>query len=85
MSSLANRMGAILVCFSMQVKNAIHGALSSAWENEDAMATLETVLLIAVLVALALMFKDTIVEFVEGVLDSISSQGGVFDPASIAP
>lgn len=85
MSSLANRLGAAMVCFSWQLKDRVKNAVQVSWKNEDAMATLETVLLIAVLVALALMFKDTIVEFVEGVLDSISSQGGIFDPASIAP
>ena len=52
--------------------------------NEDGMGTIELVLLICVLIALALMFKDTIVEFVAGILENISSQETVFDPGSIA-
>ena len=42
-------------------------------------------LVISILIALALMFKDVIVDFVDGILDSIAGQGSVFDPASIAP
>ena len=52
--------------------------------NEDGMGTIELVLLICVLIALALMFKDTIVEFVEEILGNISSQETVFDPGAIA-
>lgn len=63
------------------LRNRVRQALG----NDDAMATLEAVLLIAVLVALVLMFKDTIVDFVSNVLDNISSQSSVFDPSSIAP
>ena len=52
--------------------------------NEDGLGTIELVLLICVLIALALMFKDTIVEFVEDILGNISSQETVFDPGTIA-
>lgn len=55
-----------------------------AVENEDGMGTIELVLLICVLIALALMFKDTIVEFVSDILGNISSQETVFDPGTIA-
>lgn len=51
--------------------------------NSDGFGTLELVLLICVLIALALMFKDTIVDFVSGILDNISTQGTVFDPGAI--
>lgn len=53
-------------------------------ENEEGMGTIELVLLICVLIALALMFKDTIVDFVSGILSNISTQGTVFNPGSIA-
>ncbi len=52
--------------------------------NEDGMGTIELVLLICVLIALALMFKDTIVDFVSDILGNISSQETVFDPGKIA-
>lgn len=52
-------------------------------QNEDGFGTLELVLLVCVLIALALMFKDTIVDFVSGILDNISTQGTVFDPGAI--
>ncbi|MBQ7065012.1 MAG: hypothetical protein IJM90_09005 [Firmicutes bacterium] len=47
------------------------------------LGTLELVLIIVVLVALVLMFKETIVDFVAGILDGIESQGGTFNPTSI--
>lgn len=75
--TLMRKMGSMFASFGCRVKTAL--------ANNDAMATLEAVLLIAVLVALVLMFKDTIVDFVSNVLDNISSQSSVFDPASIAP
>ena len=52
--------------------------------NEAGLGTIELVLLICVLIALALMFKDTIVEFVSDILGNISSQETVFDPGAIA-
>ncbi len=52
-------------------------------ENNDGFGTIELILLICVLIGLALMFKDTIVDFVSGILDNISNQGGVFDPGTI--
>ncbi len=59
--------------------------LKSLFKDESGMATLEMVLLVCVLIALALMFKDTIIDFVSNVLDSIAGQGNAFDPASIVP
>ena len=43
-------------------------------KNEEGLGTVELVLIIAVLVGLALMFKGTIVEFVKSVLGDISGQ-----------
>lgn len=72
--------------------NAVGLLLIRGWEklkglfrDESGMATLEMVLLICILIALALMFKDTIIDFVANVLDSIAGQGNAFDPASIVP
>ncbi|MBQ5959916.1 MAG: hypothetical protein IJL53_04530 [Firmicutes bacterium] len=48
------------------------------------MGTLEIVLIIVVLIALVLMFKGTIVDFVSDILDGIKSQGKNFNPAKIA-
>lgn len=58
--------------------------MKQALYNEDGLGTIELVLLICVLIALALMFKDTIVEFVSDILGNISSQETVFDPSTIA-
>ncbi len=52
--------------------------------DQDGFGTLELVLLVCVLIALALLFKNTIIEFVSNMLDTISSQGSTFDPASLA-
>lgn len=58
--------------------------IRSILKNEDGLGTIELVLLICVLIALALMFKDTIVEFVSDILSNISNQGTVFNPGTIA-
>lgn len=70
------------ICF---ILSSVVASLREKFSQEDGMATLETVLIITVLIALALMFKDTIVDFVDGVLQSISGQGAAFDPSAIAP
>lgn len=56
------------------------------WLNQDleGFGTLEVVLILVVLIALVIMFKDTVVDFVAGVLQSIESQSGNFDPTQIA-
>ena len=56
------------------------------WLNQDleGFGTLEVVLILVVLIALVIMFKDTVVDFVAGVLQSIKSQSGNFDPTQIA-
>ncbi len=64
--------------------------LSWLWTNgmrklqeEEGISTIEIVLLIVILIALVLMFKSTIVDFVSNVLNKISSQSSVFDPGAI--
>lgn len=60
-------------------------ARACCWKKEkDAFGTLELVLLLCVLIALALLFKNTIVTFVSNMLKTISTQGSGFDPASLA-
>ena len=56
------------------------------WLNQDleGFGTLEVVLILVVLIALVIMFKDTVVDFVAGVLQSIESQSGNCDPTQIA-
>lgn len=54
-----------------------------ALEGDSGMATVEMLLLIAVLIALALLFKDTIISFVSGLLDNISGQGSAFNPSTM--
>ena len=56
------------------------------WLNQDleGFGTLEVVLILVVLIALVIMFKDTVVDFVAGVLQSSESQSGNFDPTQIA-
>ena len=70
--------------FGMEDKMQLWIRMKNAVANEDGMGTIELVLLICVLIALALMFKDTIVDFVSDILGNISSQETVFDPGTIA-
>lgn len=54
-------------------------------KEAEGMATIEILLIIAVLIALVLLFKDVIIGFVADLLGNISSQGSSFDPASMVP
>ena len=58
--------------------------LQEFWNREEGMGTIDIVLIIVILIALVLMFKSTVVEFVSGILEKISSQGAAFDPGAIA-
>ena len=58
--------------------------IHDAVQDQDGFGTLELVLLVCVLIALALLFKNTIIDFVSNLLKSIASQGSTFDPASLA-
>ncbi len=51
--------------------------------EEDGLGTVEIVLLIAVLVGLALIFKDSIIGFVKRILAQITGQENAFDPDSM--
>lgn len=53
--------------------------------SESGMATIEVLLIIAVLIALVILFRGVIIGFVSNLLDGISSQGSSFDPATMVP
>jgi len=54
-------------------------------KKEDGLGTVEIVLIIAVLVALALIFRNVIIDFVRDILDRIVGVEGDFDPGSLPP
>lgn len=45
--------------------------LRNFWKEESGMGTVEIVLIIAALVAVALIFKDAIINFVQNAIDNI--------------
>lgn len=55
-------------------------AIKNFIKEEEGLGTVEMVLLIAVLVGLALIFKDRIINFVKKILDQITGQDGAFNP-----
>lgn len=52
---------------------AISMFLSSIWKKREGMGTIEVVIIIAVLVALALIFKDFIVGLAQDIFDKIQA------------
>ncbi|KAB3532807.1 Flp1 family type IVb pilin [Alkaliphilus serpentinus] len=52
--------------------------MKSFWLEEDGLGTVEIVLIIAVLVALALIFKNAIIGFVRRILDNILGKESEF-------
>lgn len=44
--------------------------MKTFWRNEDGIGTLEVILIVAVVIIIALLFKDWIVNLVNEVLDS---------------
>ena len=48
--------------------------LQEFWNREEGMGTIEIVLIIVILIALVLMFRNTVVDFVSDILEKISSQ-----------
>lgn len=47
------------------------------WKEEDGMETIEVVVIIAVLIAIALIFRKAIVRFVQKLVDQLFSDGNV--------
>lgn len=50
--------------------------LARFWKEEEGMGTVEIVIIIAVLVAIALLFRKYIVKFITTALDDIFGGGG---------
>lgn len=51
--------------------------LKRFWMEEDGMGTVEVVIIVAVLVAVALIFKDGITKFVKGLMDKFFDTGKI--------
>lgn len=47
--------------------------MKAFWRNEEGIGTLEVILIVAVVIIIALLFKDWIVDLVERVLESANS------------
>lgn len=62
----------------------LRASLDRVHHDTKGMSTLEIVLIIVVLIALVIMFRNTIVNFVSNILNKISGQGNTFDPGVIA-
>ncbi len=52
-------------------------------KEEDGLGTVEIVLIIAVLVGLALIFRNTVVRFLSNILGNIEGQENEFNPENI--
>ena len=63
----------------------LYQRLMMTMDNDKGVATVEILLVTAVLIALALMFKDTIIDFVASLLSNISTEGTSFNPATMVP
>ena len=57
--------------------------LKDFFREEDGLGTVEIVLIIAVLVGLALIFKNAIVKFVNSILGNIEGQENEFNPENV--
>lgn len=75
----------MMTMFYLTGRQYLKDMIRKKQQDDSAMATIEAILLICVLIALVIMFKDTIIDFVSGLLDNISGQGTVFDPDALAP
>lgn len=59
--------------------------LSRFWKEEEGMGTVEIVIIIAVLVAVALIFRGAIVDFVTNITDNLFSTENENDITDIHP
>ncbi|CQR53614.1 hypothetical protein JI735_15395 [Paenibacillus sonchi] len=56
------------------------GAVQSFWKDEEGLGTLEMIMIIAVLIAVVLLFKDKIQEVVEALIETAGEKSQkVFD------
>ncbi|WP_027087697.1 Flp1 family type IVb pilin [Cohnella panacarvi] len=53
---------------------ALRKAGIALWRNEKGMGTLEIVLIVAVLIAVVLVFKDQIITFLNGLMDKVTGK-----------
>ena len=53
---------------------AVKHMLTNFWKDEEGLGTLEILLIIAVLIAVALLFKDKIIEWVERILNKSDTE-----------
>ena len=51
-----------------------NAAYADFWEDESGIGTIELVLILVVLIALILVFKDKIGDLLDGIFDEIDSQ-----------
>ncbi|MBO7747751.1 multidrug transporter [Paenibacillus sp. MWE-103] len=55
-------------------------AVRRFWKNEEGLGTLEVVLIIAVVIILALIFKDWIIGLLQSLMDNADEKAsGIFD------
>ncbi|WP_202078137.1 Flp1 family type IVb pilin [Caldalkalibacillus salinus] len=54
-------------------------AFKKFWNNEEGLGTLEVILIVAVLVGIAILFRNQIIEWVNKILGSTDSQIDQFD------
>ncbi|WP_219838694.1 Flp1 family type IVb pilin [Paenibacillus sp. R14(2021)] len=55
-------------------------AVRKFWSNEEGLGTLEVVLIIAVVIILALLFKDWIIGLIQGLMSSADDKANeIFD------
>lgn len=55
------------------------------WQEEEAMGTVEIVIIIAVLIAIAIVFKDAITGFATSLMDKAFNNSGNGGKATIEP
>lgn len=53
---------------------ALGKAGKALWRNDKGMGTLEIVLIVAVLIAVVLVFKDQIITFLNGLMDRVTGK-----------
>ncbi|MDP4098872.1 Flp1 family type IVb pilin [Paenibacillus sp. P96] len=59
------------------IMNVNHG-LKQLWEEEDGLGTLEMILIIAILIAVAIIFREQITKIISGLLDKADQKSNDF-------
>lgn len=63
----------------------VSGSLKKFWNDEEGLGTLEIILIIAVLIAIALLFREAIIGWVKSLLGFGEKHIGDFDPSNTKP